>query len=89
MRYSLTSSLASVAPIAGHGWRGGCSGRRNGGWHWRCFDLVAYDTAAPYLRRSPHTDPVDPALDSVGASFSTVYFYWVSLVYGTFCSVNL
>ena len=54
-RYSLTSSLASVAPIAGHGWRGGCSARRDGGWHWFCLDRTAYDTATPYFRKSSNT----------------------------------
>ena len=52
---SLTSSLASVRPIAGHGWRGGCSATRNGGWNWMCFDRTAYDTAAPYFRKSSNT----------------------------------
>jgi len=52
---TLTSSLASVRPIAGHGWRGGCSQRKNGGWNWMCFDRTTYDTAAPYFRKSSNT----------------------------------
>merc|ERR1719272_2691924 len=52
---TLTSSLASVRPIAGHGWRGGCSSRRHGGWHWFCFNRVSYDTAAPYFHKSSDT----------------------------------
>ena len=42
----MTTSLANVMPKAAHVWRGGCSNRRHGGWHWFCLDRVTYDSAA-------------------------------------------
>ena len=43
---SVVASLANVMPKNAHLWRGGCSARRHGGWHWFCLDRVAFDSAA-------------------------------------------
>ena len=55
MHSTPAASLANDMPRAAHVFRGGCSARRHGSWHWYCLDRVAWDTSAPYFRKASNT----------------------------------